>query len=365
MSLHLIGMGTAVPEGTASREEGLAVARAFCPSLRESTWLPAVYHQTGIDKRHQTLGSELLADLLNGTEVSDSPFLPQRFTHERGPSTAQRMQIYSENAPKLALEASRKALAESRTDPQSIRHLITVSCTGFLAPGIDTILMKNLGLSPRVERTHIGFMGCHAALNGLRVADAFVRADPKAKVLLAAVELCSLHFNFTNDPEKQVANALFADGAAALVGENSEADDSWQVRSTGSCLLPNSQEAMSWSVGDHGFEMTLSRKIPGIIAKHLRPWLEDWLAQSGFSLNQIRSWAVHPGGPRILSAVEEGLNFSVEELKTSRQIFREFGNMSSPTVLFILQRLREQNAPRPCVTLGFGPGMVVEGALLV
>ena len=122
---------------------------------------------------------------------------------------------------------------------------------------------------------------------------------------------------------------------------------------------------MSWTVGDHGFEMSLSRRVPRLIATHLKPWLGAWLGDNGLSLADVRSWAIHPGGPKIVSAVEESLSLSVEALKPSRSVFAEYGNMSSPTVLFILRRLREENAPRPCVALGFGPGLVAEAALFV
>ena len=122
---------------------------------------------------------------------------------------------------------------------------------------------------------------------------------------------------------------------------------------------------MAWTVGDRGFEMTLSRRVPNKIAAHLRPWLEEWLSDSGLTLADVESWAVHPGGPKIVSAVEEALALSAEALAPSRGVFADYGNMSSPTVLFILKRLREQNAPRPCVALGFGPGLVAEAALFV
>ena len=139
----------------------------------------------------------------------------------------------------------------------------------------------------------------------------------------------------------------------------------WSLRASGSCLIPGSAGDMGWTVGDHGFEMTLSRRVPGLIAAHLRPWLESWLGDNALSLADVKSWAVHPGGPKIVSAVEESLSLHAEALATSRAVFAEYGNMSSPTVLFILQKLRERNAPPPCVALGFGPGLVAEAALFV
>jgi predicted naringenin-chalcone synthase len=163
-----------------------------------------------------------------------------------------------------------------------------------------------------------------------------------------------------------VANALFGDGAAAAVGVPAAEGpaDAWRVTAAGSCLVPDSLGAMTWAVGDHGFDMSLSRGVPQLIARHVRPWLTAWLAGEGLAPEGVASWAVHPGGPRILGAVEEGLCLPREALAASREVLAECGNMSSPTVLFVLDRLRAAGAPRPCVALGFGPGLVAEALLL-
>jgi predicted naringenin-chalcone synthase len=228
---------------------------------------------------------------------------------------------------------------------------------------VDHHLISALGLSPTIERVHVGFMGCHGALNGLRVANAFCQANPNARVLLCAVELCSLHYHYGDSPDRVVANAIFADGAAAIVGTTRGDDTAWRVTGTGSCVIPDTADAMSWRVGDHGFEMGLSKRIPGLIARHLRPWLESWLSGYGVALRDIASWAIHPGGPKIVSAVEEALSLSASATAASRAVFSDCGNMSSPTVLFVLDRLRKSGHNRPCVMLGFGPGLVAEAAL--
>jgi predicted naringenin-chalcone synthase len=193
------------------------------------------------------------------------------------------------------------------------------------------------------------------------VANAYASAAPAARVLLCALELCGVHYYYGDDPEKVVANALFADGAAAVVGERGEGE--WSVAATGSCLIPDSADAMGWSIGDHGFEMTLARKVPGLIARNLRGWIDGWLGDNGLSVDAVKSWAIHPGGPRILEAAGEALGLPSTALTASREVFAEYGNMSSPTVLFILDRLRKSAAPRPCVALGFGPGLVAEAVL--
>lgn len=384
MSFAIHGLGTAHPPAAVSAADGLGLARALAgPDVRTSTWLGPIYANSGVASRFQVIGGPVVRDVLDGTTASGSPFLPTRANEGVGPTTGERMAIYAKEAGPLAVRAAAAALAESGFAPETITHLVTVSCTGFAAPGVDFTLITELGFAPMVARTHVGFMGCHGALNGLRVANAFATADPAARVLVCAVELSSLHYYYGSAADKLIANAIFADGAAAVVGQANPARQGggdapgdehprpggrgspWSLAASGSCLIPESAADMSWTVGDHGFEMTLSRRVPGLIAKTLRPWLEGWLGDNGLSLADVRSWAVHPGGPKIVSAVGETLALSAEALAPSREVFAECGNMSSPTVLFILGRLRAAGAPRPCVALGFGPGLVAEAALFV
>jgi predicted naringenin-chalcone synthase len=274
------------------------------------------------------------------------------------------MATYEDKALPLALRAAEAALNDGGIDPSQVTHLVTISCTGFAAPGVDIGLMKRLKLPPTTERTHVGFMGCHAAINGLRVAQAFGDADPAARVLMCAVELCSLHYHYGWNPKRMVANALFADGAAAVVGGKDPDDNHWNVAATGSCLFPDCESAMTWHIGDHGFDMTLSTRVPNMIAANLRPWLEHWLGKSHLRLSDIAAWAIHPGGPRVLTDVENALDLTPDLTAVSREVLGECGNMSSPTVLFLIDRLRRRGAPRPCVALGFGPGLVAEAALM-
>jgi predicted naringenin-chalcone synthase len=210
-------------------------------------------------------------------------------------------------------------------------------------------------------------MGCHGALNGLKLAKALADADPNIRVLLCAVELCSLHFQYGWDSQKVVANSLFADGAAACVVALAPkmARESWHIAASGAGIFPDSEEAMTWKIGNHGFEMTLSNRVPDLISSHLPLWCENWLAENNLKSSDIRSWAIHPGGPRILDAAAACLNLSQETVKASKDVLAACGNMSSPTILFILRNLMLENAARPCVALGFGPGLSVEAALFV
>jgi alkylresorcinol/alkylpyrone synthase len=359
MTLSVLGVGTAVPPLRVNQDEAARVAAAMSALTPEqASFLSTLYRETQIGSRHMVAG--FLTEALQSHRSNEAPS-----SQHRAPSTAERMAVYEREALPLALAACRHALAQADVPAAEISHLVTVSCTGFAAPGFDLGLVKALGLPATVERTHIGFMGCHGAFNGLRVARSFVEADRRARVLLCAVELCSPHFCYAWRLDRAIANALFADGAAAVVAGPDEGapPSAWRAAANGACLFPNSEAAMTWTIGDHGFEMTLSKSVPHLIAAHLRPWLESWLAGQKLRLDQVASWAIHPGGPRILATVEEALGLSPERTAASREVLRDYGNMSSATALFIVERLRQRNAPRPCVGLGFGPGLAAEAVL--
>lgn len=364
MSLPIRSIATSLPPRIALQKEAAELAPAFCAADdRQARMLRLLYRKSGVTKRHTVcVRGE------SGPLQDRIPWFPLATDAEdRGPTTGDRMGWYAAEAPGLAREAASGALERAGIGGEAITHLVTVSCTGFASPGVEFDLIESLGLSPNVARTHVGFMGCHGALNGLRTAHGYGR-DPDARVLLCAVELCSLHFAYGWDEEMLVANTLFADGAAALVagGGGAGAESaSWSVHASGSCLIPDSTDAMTWGIGDHGFRMTLSARVPELIGTHLRPWLEGWLADQGLALAEVGSWAVHPGGPRILDAVRDTLELEEEALRVSRETLRDHGNMSSPTVLFILERMMREGAARPCVALAFGPGLVAEVALVV
>ncbi len=363
MSLKIAGIGTAVPEFSINQKDSAEASKFFCPAgSAKLRLLPALYRRSGVAKRHS-----VLLQVAEGDPFDRQSFYRKAVDdNDAGPTTVERMRIYEREAPGLALLAGRRAVEDAGIEAGSITHLVTVSCTGFYAPGVDALLIKDLGLSPTVERTHVGFMGCHGALNGIRVANSFVSADPEARVLVCAVELCTLHFFYGWDPEKIVANSLFADGAAALIGvsRGDEDDTGWVADASGTLLMADSEDAMTWKIGDHGFHMTLSARVPELIRENVGAWLDGWLAGHGLSAGDVATWAVHPGGPRILTAFRDAVGLHDGALDVSRGVLSEYGNMSSPTLLFILERLRASNAPRPCVAVGFGPGLVVETTLL-
>lgn len=350
MSLSLIGLGTAVPDRRLSQAEALALAPQMGTATpRQQRLLKRIYQRSGVSNRHCI-----------------SP------AFSTNPSTAERMRRYGPAALDLALRASRLALKDAAIEANAITHLITVSCTGFEAPGFDLALITNLPLSMDVARTHVGFMGCHGAFNALRVARAFVEADPSACVLLCAVELCSLHLQEGWNPDHIVANALFADGAGAVVAVAGEGNSckpqsttAIELIASSSTVLPGTEDLMGWLIEDHGFSMVLSPQVPNRIAVHLRPWLDRWLAGQGLAMAEVKTWAVHPGGPRILTAVLESAELDAAQIELSSEILSQYGNMSSATILFILERLRTRECHGPCLALGFGPGLTVEAALLM
>lgn len=361
MKFTILGQGTAVPEHSIARQESVdLVTRAFCNTDKQRRVVPALYRMSGVKKRHSVLLRERGPE--DNGPTYNLLYEPEE-AEDMGPPLSARMKVYEEHAFPLARRAAADALQDAGMTGQEITHLVTVSCSGFFAPGVDVKLIDELGLPATVERAHVGFMGCQGALNGLRVARGFGASGPNAKVLLCAVEVCSIHYHYGWDPERVVANALFADGSAAAVGTVCENGDGWPVQATGACLIPNSQDAMTWRIRDNGFEMSLSPRVPKLIEEHLRPWLRTWLDGEGLKLEDIQTWAVHPGGPRILSSVAAALELPKEALEVSRGVLQEFGNMSSPTILFILDRLRSAKAPLPCVALAFGPGLMAEAVL--
>ena len=363
MSFYFHGIGTALPPRSIKQLDAARLAQSFRQLAPSSQQLAhRLFERCGVENRH----SVILENLSGAVTDLQSFYLPAQNELDFGPTTAERMRFYEAAAASLALPAAQRALQSAQIGAAEVTHLITISCTGFHSPGIDVSLTRALGMSPGVARTHIGFMGCHAALNGWRVAKAFADSIPDACVLMCAVELSSLHYQYRSSTDAIVANALFADGAAAAVGRSSApTKPCWQLKGSTSTIIPETEELMCWRIGDHGFEMTLSPTVPELIEKHLREWVSDWLATEGFTLSDIAAWAIHPGGPRILAACGAACGLDEQALQPSTQVLADFGNMSSPTVLFILERLQQQFAGQPCVVLAFGPGLTIEAALLV
>ncbi|MFM7035245.1 MAG: type III polyketide synthase [Planctomycetia bacterium] len=366
MTLAILGIGTATPERQILQRDAAELAASFTTTEPgHDRALAAIYRQTRIRSR----GSVLLND--PGTAAWAQSFFPPASVDEPGgPTTRTRMERYADDAGPLAIAAARRAVEAAGIDPAAITHLVTCSCTGFASPGFDLDLVAALGLSVDVARTHVGFMGCHGAFNALRVADAFAAANPDNVPLVVCVELCSLHFQYGSTSDVIVANSIFADGAAAVVGGHpartrSLSGPCWRLRHQWSRILPESRDEMGWTIGDHGFEMSLSAAVPATIGRHLPAAVAAGLTAAGHRPEEIGAWAVHPGGPRVLVAAEESLGLPADALAVSRDVLAAHGNMSSATILFILERLLTSEAAAPCLAMAFGPGLHAEFALIV
>jgi alpha-pyrone synthase len=271
------------------------------------------------------------------------------------PSTGERMRVYERFAPDLA----ERAVAGLRLGAGAgdITHVIVTCCTGLSAPGLDLQLIERCGLRPSVERTVIGFMGCYAAINALKLARHTVRSEPSARVLIVSLELCSLHLQETDDLGQVLSFLVFGDGcAAALVSADAEglALDRFHA-----VLAPQAADQITWSIGDQGFNMILSGQVPASVAAALTEGKDDVLG--GARVEDIDLWAVHPGGRSVLDAVESALSLPAEALAESRDILRRHGNMSSATILFVLDAImrRARAGERGCA-MAFGPGLTAE-----
>ncbi len=268
------------------------------------------------------------------------------------PNTARRMELFEQSAPLLMRKAVDR-LALSEEERAGITHVLVTCCTGLYAPGLDFEVVEHLGLSTGVERTMVGFMGCYAAINALKMARHIVRSEPEAGVLMLNLELCTLHFQETQDLEQVLSFLVFADGAAASLitaREYGLALDSFKA-----VMVPDTRDLITWKIRGLGFDMMLSGQVPGQLGRALREG--ELMAER----ENIDLWAVHPGGRSILDAVEKGLELPSDALAASREVLSCFGNMSSATIMFVLQRIMEQTQPgqRGCA-MSFGPGLTAE-----
>ena len=314
-------------------------ARAQLGESREAALFARMEQRGGIEHRYSVLSGADAALDFGSFYMSGA-----------APGTAARMHRYAEAAPDLALEAVR-ALPST----EGVTHLVMASCTGFMAPGLDQIIARKLGLATDVERVSIGFMGCYAGVTLLRTAAHIVRSDPSARVLAVSVELCSLHLQETGDLESLLAMGQFADGAAAaLVSAEGEG---LALGEGLSAALEESSELITWTVGDTGFAMHLSGAVPGRLAEAL----DDAELQATIrGDDDPQAWAIHPGGRSVLDAAERGLALPSGALAASRGVLSDYGNMSSATVIFVRQRIMQER-PTSGVALAFGPGLAMEG----
>jgi len=343
-------IGCAVPDNDV-HEPFVAFAHTLLTDPKNRSVFARMAERSGIAHRYSYLRPGNLA----AGEVDAEGF----YRRGRFPGTGTRMERYAADAIRLALSAV--AALDIADERQTITQVIVASCTGFTAPGLDLLLTHRLGLRADVERTIIGFMGCSAAVPALRMAQQAVRSNPAARVLVVNLELCTLHFQETSELEKVLSFLLFGDGSsAALVTAEPTGIALADFRSI---VIPASEGLITWAIGDQGFDMHLSGQVPGRIAQALRA--EVALENAGGVLRgegtgDVDLWAVHAGGRTVLDAVEAGLELAPKALGTSRSVLHDFGNISSATVMFVLQRLLGQRSAGRGLAMAFGPGMVAE-----
>ena len=372
----ILALGTALPRYCGSQEEiGRWMAESFADRRRVQRLVRMIHSQSGIETRYSCAPAYL------------EPPQSSRFAPGADPScsatTAERMQVYEREATPLGATAARRALeqyAQQRGQDAgqvaaTVTHLLAVSCTGLFAPGLDFALTQELQLPPTVRRTLIGFMGCAAAFNALRSAAEIVHGRPDARVLVVSVELCSLHNQPSDDYDLLVGASIFSDGGAAcLVGCPQPGDsDYFRLEDFYTAIQPETQQEMAWNIRDHGFALRLSPRVP----EHLGIAAPAAL-RTVFGSKQPRFWAVHPGGRAIVDKLAEIFHLPAEALSSTREVLRQYGNMSSATILFVLEHMQQQlrsaypaspayggahghpRGPLSGVAMAFGPGLVVE-----
>ena len=285
------------------------------------------------------------------------------------PGTKSRNEMYITEGRKLFVDVAEKLVKNSSFSPGDITHLITVSCTGFYAPGPDFDIIRTLGISPSAERYHLGFMGCYAAIPALKLANQICRANTNATVMIVSVELCTIHFQANPKMDNLLSSSVFADGGAgAIVSNQIPTETAYKIDGFASSIIENVAEDMAWSIGDNGFNMTLSNYIPEILGDGLSGFLKPVLEQFDVSIEEISQWGVHPGGRAILDKVEKTLTLPKSMLSASRKVLAKYGNMSSATILFVLKELMKQKeaveSPENTLAMAFGPGLTIESAML-
>ncbi|MBA2744860.1 MAG: type III polyketide synthase [Flavisolibacter sp.] len=350
----IVSIGKALPAYCHSQQDILHfMQKVYASNEVEARKLRFLYGQSGIDQRYSVIPDY-------NREVKDWKFYPQTENLEPFPSLEKRMAVFNKQAPLLSVDAIRDCLGH-QYDAKKITHLITVSCTGMSAPGLDLQLMELMDLPKTISRTSINFMGCYAAIHALKIADAICKADQQAIVLIVCTELCTLHFQRENTMDNIASSLLFGDGSAAvLVTGNAYPKKGLVLSSFYSEVITKGKRDMAWELSSSGFLMTLSGYIPDLIEEDFASIVDRALEKTSNN-KPVSHWCIHPGGKRILDAIHKSLKFTNGQLAPSYAVLKEFGNLSSATILFVLQKMLLQGKPiEKMVAAGFGPGLTVE-----
>lgn len=357
----IISISTEVPQYIHTQQDLLEFMEgAYSAGEKEKRILNYLYKHSGIDTRYSVIPDYTLP-------MAEWQFYPHSRDLEPFPGLEQRLLWFKAHALPLSLIAAEKCI-DGVIDKVEITNLITVSCTGMSAPGLELELMEAMGLRPDTAHTAINFMGCYAAIHGLKMANDIVTADPAAKVLLVCTELCTLHFQKTFDEDSITAPLLFADGsAAALICSDNNPHSGIRLDSFYSEVLKEAKDSMSWNISASGFIMTLSADVPELFRADIGPLKERAIAKAGYGPGDIKHWCIHPGGKRILEAISKGLALSDVDLAASYKILKNYGNMSSATILFVLKDMwdtRFKEKGEHIFAAAFGPGLTMESLIM-
>ena len=330
--------------------------RIYAMDSQANRKLKYLYHQSGIDSRYSVIPDYTRS-------AAEWVFYPPTENLEPFPSLEKRMAIYRRCAAPLSIEAIRRCL-DGKQEMEGVSHLITVSCTGVSAPGLDLELLEALGLPATTFRTSINFMGCYAAVHALKLGHALVTADPGAKVLIVCTELCTLHFQQEPTVDNMLSSLLFADGAAAaLIVADSDTRKGLTLRGFYSEIVQKGKGEMTWDLSSTGFRMTLTSYVTDLIEADFEALVGHALKKSGLRREEIGEWCIHPGGKKILEAIGNSLSLGSGALDDSYEILKSYGNMSSPTILFVLQRMMNRlgdDRTNRVFGAAFGPGLTME-----
>ncbi len=355
----ILSIGTAVPACKHKQEDIIDfMQRVYALNETDQRKLKFLYRQGGIDTRYSVIPDYSLP-------ASAWQFYPPTENLEPFPDLEQRMQWYQRYAARLSLQAIEKCV--ENFSGNEITHLITVSCTGMSAPGLDLELLELLSLPPTTFRTSINFMGCYAAIHALKIADAFCKADKKANVLIVCTELCTLHFQNEPTIDNITSSMLFSDGSAAVLVTGNEKQGGLTIDHFYSTVALKGKKDMAWELSSKGFMMTLSGYIANLIEEDFNSLVANAVAAAGLHKEEITQWCIHPGGKKILEAVHKSLGFTNGQLQSCYTILKEYGNMSSPTVLFVLEKIMNElkaNNQDKIFGAAFGPGLSMETFIL-
>lgn len=361
MSTYIHDIVTANPKTYINQQVVRDIMKSRLASDRKTeAIIHRIYSQSGIEKRYTVID--------DFTDETKNSFFNSDLDNAPIPSTADRNIIYKNEATKLYVNVGKEILDRNPNVKKSdITHVITVSCTGFFAPGPDFEVVKGLGLNSSTQRYHIGFMGCYAAFPALRMAKSFCESDTNATVLVICTELCSIHFQYKTDPDNLIASSVFADGSAGvLVSSKEPTKPAFLLDDFATSLAYEGEQDMAWTIGDTGFNMILSSYVPEIIGSNIEDILAPLFEKLSILPTDIDLWAVHPGGRAIIDKVEQAMELTEVQVASSRNILANYGNMSSATVLFVLKDMLESNLNdgKKILSMAFGPGLTIESGIL-